>query len=164
MPCDDPWLQAQSIVVVLQCSMKSLALGAIRCYQRFISPHKGFCCAYRAHTGRASCSQLGYRVIQRWGVWGGLKVLRERLFRCGVAHRRYSPPVRHWHHHQAGYCDFTCESPCGLECGLQACSTLSSCDGPWDCGWGGHKKKDEEKWVYIPPNAKLRGQRTTGNE
>ena len=29
--------------------------ATIRFYQRRLSPHKGFCCAYRAHTGRRSC-------------------------------------------------------------------------------------------------------------
>ena len=38
--------------------MRALALVAIGAYQRYVSPYKGFCCAYRAHTSRASCSAL----------------------------------------------------------------------------------------------------------
>ena len=59
--------------------MKQLALAAIRLYQRHLSPHKGFCCAYRVHTGRASCSSLGYRAIRRFGLWLGLVILHRRL-------------------------------------------------------------------------------------
>ncbi|MFP5394003.1 MAG: membrane protein insertion efficiency factor YidD, partial [Gammaproteobacteria bacterium] len=59
--------------------MKLLALGAIRLYQKFLSPHKGFCCAYAAVSGRASCSVLGYRVIRRHGIWNGLALLDRRL-------------------------------------------------------------------------------------
>ena len=44
---------------------------AIGAYQRYLSPYKGFCCAYRAHTGRASCSALGARVIRRHGLLAG---------------------------------------------------------------------------------------------
>jgi len=68
--------------------MRDAALAAIGIYQRYISPHKGFCCAYRAHTGRAGCSALGARAIRRWGVRRGVAVLKLRLKRCGEAHRR----------------------------------------------------------------------------
>ena len=39
--------------------LTSAALAAIRFYQRWISPYKGFRCAYGAHSGRCSCSTLG---------------------------------------------------------------------------------------------------------
>ena len=51
--------------------MKSVALPGIRLAQRWISPRKRFPCAYRVHTGNASCSWLGYRAIRRFGVWQG---------------------------------------------------------------------------------------------
>lgn len=69
--------------------LDGLALAAIAGYQRWISPYKGFRCAYRAHTGRCSCSQLGARAIRRFGTLDGIGVLRERLYRCGVAFRRF---------------------------------------------------------------------------
>ena len=65
-------------------------LAVIRLYQRHLSPHKGFHCAYRVHTGRASCSALGYRVVRRHGVFAGLGLIRERTQLCGVAHRRHA--------------------------------------------------------------------------
>ncbi len=37
--------------------MQRLVLWAIEVYQRHLSPRKGFSCAYRCHTGHASCSQ-----------------------------------------------------------------------------------------------------------
>jgi uncharacterized protein len=63
------------------------ALAAIRGYQQFISPYKGFCCAYRVHTGKASCSAFGYRAISRFGVWNGVGVLKKRLTLCGDVFR-----------------------------------------------------------------------------
>jgi uncharacterized protein len=69
------------------------ALFAITVYQRFISPHKGFCCAYRIHTGRAGCSKLGYRAISRYGVFDGIGVLKMRLQLCGAVYRECSSSV-----------------------------------------------------------------------
>lgn len=106
--------------------MKALALFAIRLYQRHVSPRKGFRCAYRAHTGRASCSALGYRAIRRHGAWRGYALLRLRLDRCGALHRRHRPVA--WAGAQAGFCDLPCD---GLDAAGTACDVLSAAD---DCG------------------------------
>lgn len=160
--------------------LRHALLGAITAYQRFVSPYKGFSCAYRCHTGRSSCSQLGWRAVRRWGVRGGLGVLHQRLFMCGVAYRRYAPlpPPRAvfrgpWSAQQ-GLCDIGCDA--------------APCDGPGDASCGGgsggrggcglshvlncmdcfpcdfwERRKDrppsrrkgkgwgDEKYVYIPP-------------
>jgi len=72
-----------------------LALAAISFYQRFVSPYKGFRCAYAHHTGCASCSRLGYRAIRMRGVDVGIRLLFERFERCRAAH------LRHTHRHAA---------------------------------------------------------------
>jgi len=128
--------------------MKTAALVAITLYQRYVSPYKGYRCAYHYHTGCATCSRLGFRAIRRYGVWAGIGLLRERLERCGIAYRRYARahlPQRM----QRGFID-GCDIPCDGDC-------LSSipCDGGCgDCGnWGGgddKKKKTEEVSVHIP--------------
>jgi len=149
------------------------ALAAIRGYQRFISPHKGFACAWRVHTGGASCSALGLRVIRRHGLWRGLQLLRERTYRCGVAHRRcghargpgISALVA-----QQGHCDLSCDAPADCSgpghCHLPHCdlSPGECCDcasGCGDCGSGGggncdwparrSRGKDKLQYVHIPP-------------
>ena len=133
--------------------MKFFILLVINFYKERISPCKGFSCAYRVYTGHASCSTLGYRAILRYGVWHGLKILRQRLVKCGVAHRRYlglSMTFRK----QAGYCDI----PCDLHCHDLSClgDLLSGCN-PCDCGdWLTSKKnRHDEEVIYIPPNSKL---------
>lgn len=151
--------------------MREFVLLAIRGYQRFLSPHKGFCCAYRAHTGRCSCSALGYRAVRRYGTLNGLAVLRRRMYLCGVAHRRYTPlpppgqfgagrPPRA----QRGDC--ACDLPCdfggsgagsGGGCDLSDLFRLDSRGGCQGCDWPSsddhHKKKDrrDERQVYVPP-------------
>lgn len=123
-----------------------LALAAIDAYKRWVSPFKGYACAYRVHTGADSCSTLGARAIRRYGLARGLGILRERTFLCGVAHRRYAaattrrPAVQ-----QRGDCDIGCDAPdCDVLNGRTAgrvCEFLSCCDcGPCD-GW---RRKQEE--------------------
>ena len=123
---------------------QALVISAIRFYQRRLSPHKGFCCAYRAHTGRQSCSTLGLRAVRRYGALTGLAVLRRRLYLCGVAHRRYGM-ARRPALAQRGDCD--CDLPCDFDfSGLGSCVDCGSCD------WGSGKKKDkDETRVHIPP-------------
>ncbi|MBL8472948.1 MAG: membrane protein insertion efficiency factor YidD [Rhodocyclaceae bacterium] len=136
--------------------MKRLALIAIRLYQRLLSPHKGFTCAYRHHTGRAGCSELGYRAIRRFGLLGGLRVLRERLYKCGVAWRRANAAKPRLNR-QAGVCDASCDLPCDADMGGCACDLLSSCDLPGDCGkrWT-RRRGSGDKWVYLPPDGSAR--------
>lgn len=103
--------------------MRALLLVLIRFYKRFISPHKGYGCAYRVYTGRPSCSTLGYRAIRRHGVWAGLGLLQQRCRNCGVAQRRYAPVYRR-PAAQRGDCDPGCDG--------DGCDLLPGCDGP-DC-------------------------------
>jgi putative component of membrane protein insertase Oxa1/YidC/SpoIIIJ protein YidD len=133
--------------------MKLLALRLIEFYKRHVSPRKGFSCAYRCHTGRASCSTLGYRAIRRHGVLRGVGLLRQRLHLCGVAHRRWSPPARPLKA-EAGLCDMGCDVPCDLSFPVEVGDALQICDCPCDCGdWGDRSKrrKRDEKYAYIPP-------------
>ena len=141
--------------------MRTLVLAAIKTYQRYMSPYKGFCCAYRTHTGRKSCSILGFRAVRRYGVIVGIAILRRRTYLCGVAHRRYSPPCRRPHRAQRGDCDLGCDLPCDLNCDLpsgKSCSSFAdfvSCCDCSGCDWPNNKQKesDQEQYVYIPPKS-----------
>ncbi|RYY70807.1 MAG: membrane protein insertion efficiency factor YidD [Comamonadaceae bacterium] len=124
----------------------TLTLAAIRAYQRFVSPYKGFSCAYRCHTGCASCSALGYRAIRRFGVLRGAGILRQRLERCTVAHQRYTPMARA-RLQQAGYCDLSCDLPCDIH--DIGCADIAACN---DCGsWGKKKRENTSDHMHIPP-------------
>ena len=92
----------------------TLALAAIRCYQRFISPYKGFSCALRVATGGASCSAYGYAVIARFGLLRGLGLLQRRFALCGHVYRRAHacPPQHPRLRYQRGFCDAQCDLPC----------------------------------------------------
>jgi putative component of membrane protein insertase Oxa1/YidC/SpoIIIJ protein YidD len=111
----------------------ALALAAIRCYQRFISPYKGFSCALRVATGGDSCSAYGHAVIARFGLRRGLGLLDRRLALCGHVHRQMPrPPAPVLHprvRHQRGFCDAPCDMPCD---GPGHCHF--PCDGHHHCG------------------------------
>jgi len=115
--------------------MKALALVAIRAYQRFVSPRKGFACAWRVRKGGASCSAFGLRAIERHGVVLGLRLLDRRLKRCGQVHREAAGtyarlrPLRA----QRGDCDCACDLPScdGLPCDCDVCDVLDCCDCDW---------------------------------
>ncbi|MBG88731.1 MAG: hypothetical protein CMO80_17770 [Verrucomicrobiales bacterium] len=65
----------------------SPAIPLIRFYQRFISPHKGFSCAYRIHTGEDSCSHAVKKIIEEKGLFAGLPDIRRRFHECRIAGR-----------------------------------------------------------------------------
>jgi len=136
--------------------MRKLVLAAITVYQRYVSPHKGFCCAYRAHTGHKSCSVLGFRAVRRYGVLAGLTVLRHRTYLCGVVHRRYTKPRNRILHSQQGFCDVGCDFPCDVP-SIDGCISLgdfASCCDCGSCDWPSRNRKSQEgeQYVYIPPN------------
>jgi len=145
-----------------------LALAAIRGYQRHLSPHKGFSCAYRVATGRASCSHHGYRVIERCGLWTGLALLRRRLRLCGEVHRSRLAartaarnPVLHYQRGDCVPCD--CDASClpDLPCDMSDVSWRDAdcvCDACQcvDCGNCANPKQAWRDWKARRRQRKIR--------
>ena len=73
------------VCVVAMACLKPIAILAICGYQRFISPYKGYRCAYGALYGGPSCSEFGKRSMREYGVIGGLILLRQRFEACHQA-------------------------------------------------------------------------------
>jgi putative component of membrane protein insertase Oxa1/YidC/SpoIIIJ protein YidD len=140
--------------------LRTLVLSLILFYQRRLSPHKGFTCAYSDLTGRASCSHIGFRAVRRFGALSGLAMAQRRTALCGIAYRRYAP-VTAWHlRSQRGDCDPGCDLPCDGEAPSgKGLSRFCSCAQYCDCGscdWGSRdrsrkRKRAREDEVYIPP-------------
>jgi len=144
---------------------RTALLAAIRFYKRHVSPRKGFGCAYRVHTGRCSCSTLGYRAVSRYGVFRGLGLLRLRLDRCHEVFVRHHGRTLGARRGQVGDCDPGCDcgdaSACDLGgCDLHPCDPAghhdcSVCDcGCGDCGdWdpGSRRKRRRERDGAPPP-------------
>ncbi len=65
--------------------MSRMALGAIWGYQRWLSPRKGYRCAYGALHGGTGCSGFAKAVIQREGLWRAVPLVRARFADCAAA-------------------------------------------------------------------------------
>ena len=57
--------------------MKSLALGLLRIYKRWISPAFPPSCRYVP-----TCSEYAMEAVERYGAWRGLAMAGWRLLRC----------------------------------------------------------------------------------
>lgn len=132
-----------------QVGMRLVGLRAIHAYQRYISPHKGFCCAYRSITGRQSCSSFSARAIKKAGILGGIRLTLRRLQRCSSVYAQIlKSPNRPTQFaqllkRQAGHCDFPIEG-----CHASDMSNLSDCacncvPGPCDL-WRPRRKQGRE--------------------
>jgi uncharacterized protein len=66
----------------------TLVLGAIRLYQRTISPLLPSACRFEP-----SCSEYAAQAVQRYGAMHGLKLAAVRLLRCGPWHPGGFDPV-----------------------------------------------------------------------
>jgi putative component of membrane protein insertase Oxa1/YidC/SpoIIIJ protein YidD len=145
--------------------MRRLAVAAITAYQRYLSPLKGFSCAFRVHTGRDGCSGYGKRVIARYGVGVGLVLLKRRMAACGEVHHRHLPaqaprgPSTARHRLQAGSCDLPCDAgDAGNLCDAlgyaeECCSLNKNKRGcrNWFARWS-HRRNDGEVVITPAPN------------
>jgi len=77
------WVVTGLLLVCLLA--QPLALLLISGYQQFISPHKGWHCAYAALHRGASCAAYGKEAIARHGVIVGTCLLWERFDQCRQA-------------------------------------------------------------------------------
>ena len=116
--------------------LAKLSLRAIHAYQRFLSPRKGYSCAFRCATGRDGCSGYGYRVIQRFGLIAGLALLRRRLRLCGDTYRRRTTVPNPVLYYQRGDCDPGCGGDCLPDLsGNNICNPCDVCNcSGGDCG------------------------------
>lgn len=69
--------------------LDATAAAAIGAYRRYLSPYKGFCCAYRKVTGRRSCSAYALAIVERLGALALLQALPRQFARCKTAYARW---------------------------------------------------------------------------
>lgn len=63
------------------------ALALIALYQTYLSPHKGFRCAFRTRHGGPSCSSYATQTIAEVGVARAGMLILERFAACSAAAR-----------------------------------------------------------------------------
>ncbi|NEO86319.1 MAG: membrane protein insertion efficiency factor YidD [Spirulina sp. SIO3F2] len=116
------------------------SLTLVDLYQHYLSPRKGFCCAYRVLYGELSCSAYFRQQVEHQGVWGAIEPLRSRLKACKAAHHvlmtqaedpEESEESRRRQHHTWDWSD------CCYGGNGEDCTPPRACDqdlnGQWDC-------------------------------
>ncbi len=120
-------------------SLSPVAVRLIELYQRFLSPLKGFACAYRCRNRRrSSCSQFAKRAFARRGIFAGFDLLDRRFAKCSAAAKvlEYEPREKRGKPARAKR-EWDCDPVSG--CDAAACPDLPSagCDaldvGGCDC-------------------------------
>ena len=71
----------------MELGARTIAINCIEGYQRYISPHKGFCCAHRALHNGASCSEWAKLAIRKVGVLNALPIMFRRFKACTAAYK-----------------------------------------------------------------------------
>jgi uncharacterized protein len=121
--------------------LKLAASAAIVGYQRYVSPYKGFRCAYRAKTGRSSCSEYARRLVLKLGVGALAEGLPRQFARCKTAFATLSAypyeraEERKRKRDRADACDINpCDLPLDLACNASSCDLPIGLDAmPCDC-------------------------------
>lgn len=117
--------------------LKRLALLTIGLYQRYLSPRKGYPCAYRVRAGGMGCSGFGKHAIRKHGLFLGLVLLRRRTAKCAwQAQQHTSRQNQATNNHRfklQNYGRFSNQAG-SVDCDCNGCDT-PDCDFP-DLGCG----------------------------
>lgn len=70
----------------------NLATLTIHGYRRFVSPYKGFRCAYHALYDRGSCSDIALKIAARHGALTLVRLLPLQAARCRAASLQVGRP------------------------------------------------------------------------
>ncbi|RLA84354.1 MAG: hypothetical protein DRG78_01690 [Epsilonproteobacteria bacterium] len=95
----------------------------IEIYQKYLSPHKGYCCAYRVYHSDVSCSDYAKNTISHNGFFKSLSKIKERFKDCKKAsnyiQNEYKDSSKKKNEVQPGKFE-----ECG-RCGSDACSATA---------------------------------------
>jgi len=126
--------------------VKTLVILLIVFYQKFISPLKGFRCAYAVLHGGDSCSEAVKKIVRDQGPVCGYADIRTRFRACKEANETL---IRNRQRRRGqNDCDECCDCDCGCDC-IDACPSKKAdacdgihcdlpdlpCDGPCDCSF-----------------------------
>ncbi len=114
------------------------ALLGIAGYQRFVSPRKGFACAYRVAHGGTGCSGFAKQAIRELGLIPAIPLIRTRFSACRDAAKELreggNPAEKKkekWYDSACGGCDCG-----GCDLPLRGCGKADAtpnCDCTPDC-------------------------------
>jgi len=65
--------------------LRYVGAGLIRGYQRYLSPRKGYRCAYGVLHGNGTCSSVGLEIMRSQGVFAFLRLMPLQFDACRAA-------------------------------------------------------------------------------
>ncbi|HAX76077.1 MAG TPA: membrane protein insertion efficiency factor YidD [Cyanobacteria bacterium UBA11372] len=119
----------------LDLLVRQVAIAAIKTYQRYISPHKGFACPHRVLYGSESCSGYIKGAIAQQGLLQATSIARERFKACKTASLILRSQQSESEKQNRQRWDAHCLNNPSMCCdGCASCIPLSDCSLP-DCGY-----------------------------
>ncbi len=97
---------------------------SIELYQKHISPHKGYRCAYRASTGGHSCSEFTKLAISEHGLITAYPQIREQFRQCKLAAEKIEEDKKKKNKKDDKSSSWDCADPSCTECG---CDVTRGC-------------------------------------
>jgi len=59
----------------------------INLYQKYLSPHKGYCCAYKVYHNDISCSEFTKNSIKNLGLFQATSSIKQRFQDCKISEK-----------------------------------------------------------------------------
>ena len=71
-----------------QTIVNNILINLILTYQKYLSPHKGYCCAHSVLHGNSSCSSWAVRILKKQRASLLLPLMKRRFQACNKAHEK----------------------------------------------------------------------------
>jgi putative component of membrane protein insertase Oxa1/YidC/SpoIIIJ protein YidD len=113
--------------------LTEISIIAINLYQKYISPHKGFCCAHRVYSGEESCSQYAKSVITQHGLICAIPMIRAQFDRCVFAAEALKKEKK-----EKKKSDTEVMGDCACDVGCRSLDCFSSLPLPRSCSGRSH--------------------------
>ena len=108
--------------------VRTILIAFIHFYQRYISPYKGFRCAYAVYNQEDSCSHVIEKIIEVHGVFHGYGLIRQQFKNCNEAYIQLSQERNNKEQKNESkwydYCDPS------AACNVHSCWPKKGYDGP----------------------------------
>ncbi len=104
--------------------LTKIAIFSIELYQKYLSPHKGYCCAYSVYHNDLSCSAYAKQTIKKLGFFHSISKIKARFNECKKASEYIANEYKDMQKDdkkeiKPGKCE-----ECG-RCGTDTCSTAA---------------------------------------
>jgi putative component of membrane protein insertase Oxa1/YidC/SpoIIIJ protein YidD len=111
--------------------LRFAGVAMISAYQRYLSPKKGFRCAYGALHGAGTCSSIGKRIMRERGFFAFLNLMPEQFAACKLAAQNLNQETEEERkrRRRKRFSDIDCST-----CDVPDCGDISDCDDSLDCG------------------------------